>query len=187
LTNLNYKDYVKIVQMVDFSFDEIYQSVLNKIIGFLAYRSRSRKEIEIRLEKYLKSFKKSDEATRSKVRKRIISYLEESKLIDDAEFTQQYIESKIKSKKALGKYAIASKLMIKGISREEASLYLERMVSEADEVTLVCRLLAKKFKFIDQSTYGDLEIQNRMVKYSMSRGFSYPISKKAVDYLAKRP
>ena len=71
--------------------DEIYQRTLTKAILFLAYKPRTRKEVSVRLGKYLKSQKDLDDNTKKDIAGRILDYLDENKLINDEEFIKLFI------------------------------------------------------------------------------------------------
>ncbi|MFA5776687.1 MAG: regulatory protein RecX [Patescibacteria group bacterium] len=174
--------------------DEIYQKMLTKVIMFLAYKPRTRKEISVRLGRYLKSQKDLDDEIKKDIAYKIFEYLEENKLIDDEEFIKLFIESKTRGKKALGKKAIENKLIAKGIDKEDAGRYINAAINEEDELKAAVRLIERKFglaistaEALDQNHKGKDDIKTKMGRYLLSRGFSYSISRQAVDYLLKRP
>lgn len=161
--------------------EELKQKILSKVLMFLAYRTRTRKEILQRLEKYLKAEKGLDDGERADLTRYVFDYLEQNKLINDEQFAKLFIESKSKGKKVLGKRMILAKLMEKGISKDDAEMYLETTVSEGDEVEAAVKVLANKYK--TSAVYDP----QKMGRFLLSRGFSYSIVKQAVDYLLKRP
>lgn len=178
--------------------DKLYQKMLTKVIMFLAYKPRTRKEISVRLGRYLKSQKDLDDDTKQDIIKKIFDYLEENKLIDDEEFIKLFIESKTQGKSVLGKKVIQNKLMAKGISKDDASYFVDATVSEEDELKSAVKALIAKYKIIafggptpsvavDAEKYNNKETRDKMGRFLLSRGFSYSISKQAVDYLLKRP
>jgi len=178
--------------------DDLYQGVLNKILGFLSYRSRTRKELEQRIDRYLRSYKGLDIQELEATKCRVLDYLDQNKLIDDEGFAKLYIESKGRGKSILGKQAILYKLMQKGISKSDAKDYLDEALSVQDELIVAQKALHRKYKVspltIDgppgKSDCRDFEIRkarDSMAKYLVGRGFSYDIARQAVDYLLKRP
>lgn len=174
--------------------EEIYQKILVKVIAFLAYRIRTRKEIITRLKKYLDSQKNAPEDVKEDITRKILEYLEENKLINDKEFTRLFVESKTRGKRALGRKSIENKLIAKGIDRSEAEQYLDTAVKEEDELRAAVKLVEGKFglaienaKILNSGQEDRYGVKIKMSKYLLSRGFSYSISKRAVDYLLKRP
>lgn len=110
--------------------DELYQKLLTKAIMFLGYKPRTRREILLRLDRYLLVYKNVNDAAKKVAVKRVIDYLEQNKLIDDAEFVRLFTESKFAGRKAFGKKLIEEKLVAKGISREEAVEYIDVAISK---------------------------------------------------------
>ena len=174
--------------------EETYQKILTKVIAFLAYKPRTRKEVFVRLGRYLKSQKDLVGDVKEDITRKIFEYLEENKLIDDEEFIRLFIESKTKGKKALGKKAIENKLIAKGIDKGDAEQYINAIIKEEDELKMAVSLIEKKFgRITKDAVFSDLchrgrdDIKVKVGRYLLSRGFSYSISKEAVDYLLKRP
>jgi len=160
--------------------DEIKQKILGKVLMFLAYRVRTRKEVTQRLDKYLKSEKYVGDAVKEDITRQVLDYLEQNNLINDESFAKLYIESKTKGKSVLGKKAILVKLMERGISKNTANLYLNTNISEEDELNAAVKVLMNKYRTA-------AETREKMGRFLLSRGFSYPTAKHAVDYLLKRP
>lgn len=174
--------------------EEVYQKMLIKVIGFLAYKPRTRREIFVRLERYLKSQKGLDDDIKKGVVSKIFEYLEQNKLINDEEYIKLYIGSKSGGKKALGKKAIENKLIAKGIDRNDAEQYINATIKEEDELKLAVGLIERKFGLVIEDAAssnldrrGRDDIKGKMGRFLLSRGFSYSISRQAVDYLLKRP
>ncbi|PIS22295.1 hypothetical protein COT50_02745 [candidate division WWE3 bacterium CG08_land_8_20_14_0_20_41_10] len=178
--------------------DELYQKMLTKVIMFLGYKPRTHKEIAVRLGKYLKSQKDLDDETKRNINEKIFSYLEENKLIDDEEFIKLFIESKTRGKSVLGKKVIQNRLMAKGISKEDATYFVDATVSEEDELNSAVKTLINKYKIItfggptpsgaiEAEKYNNKDTRDHMGRFLLSRGFSYSIAKQAVDYLVKQP
>lgn len=184
--------------------DELYQKMLSKVIMFLAYKPRTRKEISVRLGRYLKSQKDLDDDIKKEIADRVLDYLVQNKLIDDEEFIKLFIESKTRGKSVLGKKVIQNKLMAKGISKEDATYFVDATVSEEDELNSAVKALISKYKiiafggptpsgaieagkYIDKFLSNSKEVYDKMGSFLLSRGFSYSTSRQAVDYLLKRP
>ncbi len=178
--------------------DEIRQNILGKVMLFLSYRPRTRKELTQRLGRYLKSKKDLDDGTKEKIAHEVLDYLDHNKLINDEEFAKLFIESRSKGKSVLGKRAILAKLMEKGISKSDAGMYIDATVSEEDELNSAIKALIHKYKVVafagptpgkavEPQMYNDPKTRDTMVKFLLTRGFSYDVAREAVDYLLKRP
>lgn len=178
--------------------DELKQKILNKVMLFLSYRPRTRKELTQRLGKYLKSEKDLDDEARKNITDWVMDYLDQNKLINDEEFAKLFIESKSKGKSVLGKRAMLAKLMEKGISKSDAGIYIDATVSDEDELITANKALINRYKItafagptpakaIEPALYDNLKTRDNMAKYLLTRGFSYEVARQAVDYLLKRP
>lgn len=162
--------------------EDTKQKILSRVLMFLSYRPRTTKEVNQRLERYLKSIRDLVDADRTEISTWVLEYLGSNKLIDDDEFARVYIESRICGKNILGKKSLVNNLIQKGFSKESASSLVENIVNDEDENKLAVRALEKKFKG------GPKELdRNKMGRYLLTRGFSYPVSRQAVDYFLKGP
>lgn len=167
---------------------ELYQKLLTKVIIFLGYKPRTSKEIAVRLGMYLKSQKDLSDDTKKDITEKIFNYLEENKLINDEEFIKLFIESKTRSKSVLGKRVIQNRLMAKGISKEDATYFVDATVSEEDELNSAVKALIAKYKIVAfGGPTNTKDTRDHMGRFLLSRGFSYSTAKQAVDYLVKQP
>ena len=178
--------------------DDLYQGLLTKVLGFLSYRSRTRKELVQRIDRYQKSYKDIGIQELEDIKHRVLDYLDQNKLIDDEGFARLYIDSKGRGKSILGRQAILYKLIQKGIPKGDAKSYLDKSLSVQDELIAAKKVLDRKYKVppvpidghLDKSDNRDLEARKTreaMARYLVGRGFSYDIAHQAVDYLLKRP
>lgn len=178
--------------------ERVYQRLLSKITLFLSYRPRTRKEVFERLGRYLKSEKSLTSEESATLAKRVVNYLDQNKLLNDKEFARLFIDSKSRGKNVLGRRAILRKLVEKGVSENDAKMYLDEFLSADSEFLAAQSILSRKFKTQVYSAFGhsdksgarDLEIRktkDSMVKYLVGRGFSCAVARQAIDYLLKRP
>ena len=86
-----------------------YRFALDRAVGYLAARARSKREIE---QKLLQA------GYRPSTVEMVIYKLQRENLLDDADFARQWVESRQHHK--LGRSRIAQELRRKGISQEEA-------------------------------------------------------------------
>lgn len=104
---------------------------------------------------------------------KVIEFLKEYNLINDKEYAKR-LALDLKNLKKYGERRIRSELMSKGISSE----FVEEAISELpefDEDVLV-QLVEKRLK-------GDFEKKNkdRVLRYFLSRGYSFDEIKKAIE------
>ena len=101
--------------------------------------------------------------------KNIISNLKELELLDDRNYTQLFVESRIKNKPR-GKYILVSELIRKGVDKNIAKEVCDELIE--DEYDLLKRTYYKKDK-----TYN-LDISDtKKIQYLQRKGFSYDLIK----------
>lgn len=168
--------------------ENVREKVLLKVLAFLGYRARTEKEVNQRLDKYLERYKKLSASDKEEIKSFVNDYLHQNKLVNDEEFTELFVKSKLTGK-PMGKRVILEKLLKKGINKEGAQEYLDQSVSDEDELQSAIASLSKKFKLTSETTdpLAYRSMQERMGRYLISRGFSYTTARQAVDYLLKRP
>lgn len=147
MKNISYKEEVK--RAKDYAFK------------LLSYRPRSIKEIRDRL-------KKKDYS--SKVILEVIKSLKRLKFLNDKEFAQMWVESRIKTR-PMGRYRLQQELIQKGIDRD----LIEKTLSsyrEEGEIKLARELaqrkLGRSYQNLDKIT-----TKRRLYGFLQRRGFSY--------------
>jgi SOS response regulatory protein OraA/RecX len=162
------------------SFDlNLYETTLNKIINFLSYSQRSRKEVSDRIYQYLRKKDISDEEKES-IRDKVIAELEKLKLLDDISYVQNYIDGRLRIAKPMSKRKIYEFLYKKGIEREVIEKELQ-IYSEETEFKFVRELAEKKLPNIrgkDKRT-----IKMKLIKYLFGKGFSPDVVYPVIDDL----
>ncbi len=96
-----------------------------------------------------------------------LAFLEEYKLIDDADYARRYAHDCFYLKK-LGKRSIRMKLLEKGISQDIADEVIEQLVDDAEAEDHLVSLLIKKLK-------GDFDFKNiqKAKRYAAYRGYGF--------------
>lgn len=144
----------------------------NYAIRLLSYRSRSRREIEVKMKE-----KGYDE----RIIDDTITYLEKYGLINDEEFAKEFI--KAKSKK-FGRRRIEIELSQKGVADQIIDDVFDKKISDEHEYDVALILARKKMK----SYIGDDRnaIYRKMGSFLQRKGFDYSIISKVlkeiVDY-----
>ena len=144
---------------------EKYRPALDSAVGLLAVRARSRREIEQRLLRA--GF---DEEVVSMV----LYKLEREKLLDDEDFSVQWVESR---KRKYGASRIAMELRMKGVDPETAEAALA-CCSEEDELETAVSLARRKIRS-DRKSCDDRKLFQRVTAFLVRRGYSWEIAKKA--------
>lgn len=100
--------------------EEIFEKVYFKVLNFISFHQRSKKEISDRLSKYLSKYYIS-KAEKEKILKDITHKLEENGYVNDLNFSHSYIRSATNSRKFLSKRKIYQFLIRKGIHKDVIS------------------------------------------------------------------
>lgn len=152
--------------MIDINFEGNY----NLALRFLSYRPRSEKEVRDKL--------KSKDIDNSIIEK-VINKLKDYKFINDLEFAEKWIESRLKFKPRSMKL-IKFELKRKGISDE----LIGRLIHNSeliiqDDFESAKKLVEKKIeKFKNLSKQ---EVYERLGRFLASKGFSWDTIKKSID------
>ncbi len=144
-----------------------YRFALDRAVGYLAARARSRKEIE---QKLLQA------GYRPCTVEMVVYKLQRENLLDDADFARQWVESRATHK--LGRSRIAQELRRKGIPQEEAEEALS--VIEDDDQLEGAVALAEKAAARIKSGEDMRKAANRIAGMLARRGYSWDIAKEAI-------
>lgn len=144
-----------------------YRFALDRAVGYLAARARSKREIE---QKLLQA------GYRPCTVEMVIYKLERENLLDDADFARQWVESRATHK--LGRSRIAQELRRKGISQEEA----EEALSAIDDEDQLSGAVALAEKAAARIKPGEdmRKAGNRIAGMLARRGYSWDIAKEAI-------
>ncbi len=146
-----------------------YPSALNTAVAMLARRSCSQKEIEDRL--YYHHY---DEEVVSLV----VCKLNKEKLLNDEDFTSQWVQSRMKK---YGASRIKQELRLKGIDTDTASAALEELYSEDEQFENAVALAKRKIKSIPVEKERGKIFQS-VTGMLIRKGFSWDMAKKAVNH-----
>lgn len=144
-----------------------YRYALDRAVGYLAARARSKREIE---QKLLQA------GYRPCTVDMVIYKLQRENLLDDADFARQWVESRANHK--LGRTRIAQELRRKGISSEEAEEALSA-IDDEDQLTGAIALAEKAATRIKPGE--DIrKASNRIAGMLARRGYSWDIVQEAL-------
>ncbi len=148
-----------------------YERYLKLSYFYLSIRARSEKEMR----DYLIKKKASEEMIA-----RIMASLFKHKFLNDESFARSWVASRARSRPK-GKQVLKMELSQKGISRE----IIDQVLSEAneelpDELTQAKSIIEKRVeKLRDKPKH---EIYQKVGAFLARRGFSWEITKKAIDF-----
>lgn len=143
-----------------------YRHALDRAVAYLAIRARSRHEVEKKL---------LQTGYRPCTVEMVLYKLEREHILDDAEFAQQWAESRAGHK--LGRTKIARELQQKGVSKEDAETAL---ASIEDEDQLAAALaLAEKALTRSSANEDARKRENRILTMLVRRGFSWDTARSA--------
>lgn len=155
----------------NFSREDLFEIYLNNILKFIGYRSRSEKEIILRLRK-----KKIDE----KMIAIIMQKLQEWKFIDDTAFAKQWIESRVVNRHKSIRL-VRLELLKKGIKKEIIDSLFENLSKEND-VTSIEAIIRRKIKKLNIQDRDDLQ---KLSRYLLGKGFDWETVKEAINKFRK--
>lgn len=144
-----------------------YRHALDRAVGYLAARARSRRELESRLLRC---------GYRPATVEMVLYKLEREKLMDDASFAKQWVEAR--SGRTLGKRRIAQELQRKGVSRAHAEGALSAVDEDAEAEA--CRKAAEKLAARYSREEPRLALQ-KLAQALVRRGFGWDDARHAAE------
>ena len=114
-----------------------------------------------------------DEETQKQVTNRLV----EERYVDDARYTRAYVNDKVHYAK-WGRRKIEQGLWMKHIDAQLAKTALDE-VDDADYVATLRPMLRQKRK--STKAQSEYELNMKLIKYAMSRGFTMDIIKQCID------
>ena len=108
---------------------------------------------------------------------RILRHLVKEKYIDDRRYAEAYVRDKYRFNK-WGRIKIAQGLRMKGVDRESIDAAM-KAIDQAEYLNILRDLLKAKHK----STRGksDYEINGKLVRFAIGRGFEYSAIRQCLD------
>lgn len=162
--------------METYEKQKLLQKALNWAYFYLKFRSRTRKELVIYLTKKAEKYSLPQEIIEAALKE-----LEEQHLINDAEFIQRYIDSKIHAKPK-GERALRNELQRLGVEKELLDAHFDKNPSNDDKLAL--KALQSRWP-----RYALLDKQKRFEKtagFLSRRGFSFDVIKKTIAEMEEK-
>ena len=145
-----------------------YRAAMDRAVGYLAARARSRREIEQKLLQV---------GYRPCTVEMVLYKLERERLLDDADFARQWVESRVHHN--LGRSRIAQELRRKGVSADDAEEALSSIGAEDQLAGAVA--LAEKAAARIKPGEDVRKAQNRIAAMLARRGYGWDIAKEALE------
>jgi regulatory protein len=158
---------------------KLCETALNKVIAFLAYSSRTKKEVVGRIALYLS---KKDLTTEEK--EEIVTYVleevEKLDLLNDSAYAKNYVEGRMRAGKAISKRKIQDFLYKKGIDRQlvVAALQSYTVGMETDLIRELAKKKLKTLKFTDTNSG-----KRKLTTYLLGKGFTSSIVFETISQL----
>lgn len=154
--------------------DKLYSQALR----FLSYRPRSEKELRDYLRKKIRANQGISKTVELTVKK-----LKSQSLIDDTEFASWWIEQR-QTFRPRGVYALRQELRQKGISEDLMAKWLNGYMAEKTELGGAQKAAHKRLKALKSLT--PKETRQKLTRFLVYRGFSYPTIKLVLDEILTR-
>ena len=145
-----------------------YRAALDRAVGLLAMRAHARGEIEKKL---------TQAGYRPAVIEMVLYKLEREGLLDDADFSRQWVEARAGRK--LGPRRIAQELRRKGVSSGD----IEDALEEMDDDAQVEAAAALARKALDRAKPGEdpRKTAQRVIGMLVRRGYGWDIARAAIE------
>ena len=160
------------------SKEDVYEKIIAQVLNFLAYQSRSQKEVLGKIERSLAKIKSLTDEDKAQVKEQLLNYLTELKLVNDEAFAKTYLQQKTASPKPVSKKAVSQFLFRKGISKDIIDAVLMDYTND-DEYTAVTKLVGKKIKTLKSP--NSQTAKQKLTSYLLTRGFSFDVIRRVVD------
>lgn len=141
------------------------ETAYNRVLDYLSYRPRSRREIEIYLQKR--------DVSQEQV-ERILARLERAGLLDDHSFARYWVENRERFRPR-GERALRYELRRKGVPDD----IVDKAVASIDESSSAYRAASNKARQL--ATYDYDTFRQKLIGYLARRGFSYDVARESVE------
>lgn len=162
----------------DILHTDLQERLFNRAINYLNRSIRSKSQIQTYLKSLLikkkgKWFSILDTDQEIKIVEEVLCKLEEYSYINDREYAEQFILSRIKNKPR-GKRVLLSELISKGVSKELAQEKLDELVG--DEYGMLKQTYEKRFK--DEILQKD---DRKKIDFLLRKGFNWDLIERFIN------
>ena len=145
-----------------------YQMALQRLSALCASAEHCEYEMTEKMRKW--EVEESD-------RERIMEYLRKAKFVDDERYARAFVKDKIKYNK-WGRRKVEQGLWAKHIAEDIRQRVLDE-VDESQYKSVLTDLLKSKRRSIKAA--NDYEMNRKLIKFALSRGFDYSIVRQCID------
>lgn len=145
-----------------------YQMALQRLSALCASAEHCEYEMTEKMRKW--EVEESD-------RERIMEYLRKAKFVDDERYARAFVKDKIKYNK-WGRRKVEQGLWAKHIAEDIRQRVLDE-VDESQYKSVLTDLLKSKRRSIKAA--NDYEMNRKLIKFALSRGFDYSIIRQCID------
>ena len=146
--------------------DKLYE----KALGFLSYRPRSQKEVELYLRKKVEQ---------GDIIETVLTRLENQGYLNDTSFARWWVEQRTQGKNPKGPAVVKAELYQKGVAHPVVEEVLGEVKMGGDLVKKAALSRSSRLKGLDKVTF-----KRRLSTYLLRRGFLWEQVKPVVDELA---
>lgn len=150
---------------------------------YLSIKSRSSQEIK----KYLKrrinqKYKDFNHTDSDELISKTLDSLTKEGLLDDDEFTKQFIKTRLESRKPESINSLKLKLSKKGIDIQTINKHIDNFeINPETEFENAKLILGKRFNLIKSRAKNQNDLKNKSIRHLISKGYPYQISINAFD------
>lgn len=145
-----------------------YQMALQRLSALCASAEHCEYEMTEKMRKW--EVEESD-------RERIMEYLRKAKFVDDERYARAFVKDKIKYNK-WGRRKVEQGLWAKHIAEDIRQRVLDE-VDESQYKSVLTDLMKSKRRSIKAA--NDYEMNRKLIKFALSRGFDYSIIRQCID------
>lgn len=146
-----------------------YEIALQRLTALCASAEHSEYEMMEKMRKW--EVEESD-------RERIMAYLRQAKFVDDERYARAFVSDKVRYNK-WGRRKVEQGLWAKHISEDIRQRVLNEVDDSQYKLVLTDLLRSKRRSIKAADGY---EMNRKLIKYALSRGFDYSIIKQCLDY-----
>ena len=158
-------------------FSSQLEKLYNKVLNYLSYRPRSKKEIRDYISKNCLKTPAIASDLRQKIQAKVFKKLEKQKLIDDEKFALWWLEQRL-TYRPKGKRLLKAELYNKGVDKEIIDS-LTALITPSKEKKAAQQIINKKLKLY--KNLAKLKLKQKLFSHLARRGFDFQIAQNAID------
>jgi len=158
---------------------DVYQKIFAKVLNFLSYKPRTQKEIELKLNFYLRK-EKIPQQEKDSLSEKILLQLEQDGYLDDSRVADMFVQSFTGSNKARSIKNLKNSMIKKGFSRYDVEIATGGLPTDL-ELDGALRVAKKKLLHIKEASKPVKKA--KISNFLYAKGYSSSTIKAVVDTL----